>query len=340
MSTAFWVRPTGDLDAVACAALEAGADGVIVDPEDADAVETVGRLPVAPLEGTSADLSGQTAHFARIEDPDDQEDARALLGSVDVIVVQAADWSIIPLENLIAWAQESPTRLYAEVSTAKEAEVARTTLETGAEGLVLATDDPAIVHAVGSRLDEADAGTIELETATVTGIEEAGMGDRVCVDTTSLLEPDEGLLVGSRSAFLALVASEASEAGYVASRPFRVNAGAVHAYVLGPGNETRYLSEVQAGVPLLAVDRDGTTRRVVTGRAKIERRPMLIITLTAEDDEEATVVLQNAETIRLVTPEGPKSVADLAEGDTVRVHRPHAGGRHFGTAIDETIREV
>ncbi len=340
MTRAFWVRPTDRSEAVAGAALEAGADGVLVDPDAVDEVEGVGRLPVGTIDGDEVALGEATARLVRITEPDDQDAARALLGTVDVIVVQAEDWSIIPLENLIAWAQESPTRLFAEVTSKKEAEVALTTLETGAEGIVLATDDPARVHEVASALPEDEHARLNLEPATVQAIEDADMGDRVCVDTTSLLEPDEGLLVGSRGAFLALVASEATEAGYVASRPFRVNAGAVHGYVLGPDDETRYLSEVRAGVDLLAVDREGTTRRVVTGRAKVERRPMLLVTLAAEDGEEGTVVLQNAETIRLVTPDGPTSISELSEGDTVLAHRAHAGGRHFGTAIDETIREV
>jgi len=274
----------------------------------------------------------------RVDDPEDQDAAKKLVGEVDAIVVETSDWSIIPLENLIAWAQGTNTRLFARVSDAEAAEIALTTLETGTDGLLLSTDDAATVHEVAS-LATADTGTIALVEGTITNVEPAGMGDRVCVDTTSLLDPQEGLLVGSRSAFLALVASEATEGGYVASRPFRVNAGAVHGYVQAPDDETRYLSEVRAGTRLLAVDRDGRTREVTTGRAKIERRPMLIVEIET-DDAEGTLVLQNAETIRLVTPDGLASVADIAEGDTVLVHPAHEGGRHFGEAIEETVREV
>ena len=49
--------------------------------------------------------------------------------------------------------------------------------------------------------------------------------------------------------------------------------------------------------------------------------------------------LQNAETIRLVTPEGkPVSVVALQEGDTVLVSTDVAG-RHFGMRIAEEIKE-
>jgi 3-dehydroquinate synthase II len=73
------------------------------------------------------------------------------------------------------------------------------------------------------------------------------MGDRVCVDTCNLMISGEGMLVGSQSCGLFLVNSEADEVHpYVASRPFRVNAGAVHAYVL-VGEKTKYLCELEAG---------------------------------------------------------------------------------------------
>lgn len=338
MTRPFWVTPTRRLDEVAGAALEAGADGVIVADDDTDQVEHVGRLPIATRTDQTVTFPQAEGRIVRIDDPEDQEAARALLGKVDILIVRTGDWTIIPLENLIAWAQESPTQLFAEVQTPEDAELALTTLETGVEGIVLATDKPATVHAAATHLSPTQDEALTLEPAQVDRIEDAGMGDRVCVDTTSLLNPEEGLLVGSQSGLLALVASEATEGGYVASRPFRVNAGAVHAYTLAPDGATRYLSEVQAGVPLLAVDRDGATRRVVTGRAKIERRPMLLIRVTIDGDA-GTLVVQNAETIRLVTPEGLTSVAQLDPGDTVLVHRPEATGRHFGQAIDETIEE-
>jgi len=337
MAAELWVQPTGRLDEVAGAALEAGADRVVTTPEEAEEVASVGRVPLAHREGDTIELGDRRARIVTIEDPDDQEQARKLAGEVDTLVVAASDWSIIPLENLLAWTGDG-TDLFARVETADEAEIALTTLETGADGILLATDDPARVHEVASRIDR-EGGLLELARAEVTAIEPAGMGDRVCVDTTSLLEPDEGLLVGSRSAFLALVASEATEAGYVSSRPFRVNAGAVHGYALAPDDETRYLSEVRAGTELTAVDREGNTRTVTTGRAKIERRPMLLVEL-ATDDAEGSLVLQNAETIRLVTPQGPTSVAELDDGDEVLVHEAHEGGRHFGQAIEETVQEV
>ena len=45
----------------------------------------------------------------------------------------------------------------------------------------------------------------------------------------------EGILVGNTASGFFLVHSESIDNPYVASRPFRGNAGAVHAYTLAPG---------------------------------------------------------------------------------------------------------
>jgi 3-dehydroquinate synthase II len=52
-----------------------------------------------------------------------------------------------------------------------------------------------------------------------------------------------------------------------------------------------------------------------------------------------SLILQNAETIRLVTPDGNAlSVVNLALGDQI-MGCVLEGGRHFGMAVKETIRE-
>lgn len=65
------------------------------------------------------------------------------------------------------------------------------------------------------------------------------------------------------------------ESSYINSRPFRVNAGAVHAYVQVPGQRTGYLSEMCAGREVVVVDGYGNSRTSVVGRAKVEKRPMV-----------------------------------------------------------------
>ena len=70
----------------------------------------------------------------------------------------------------------------------------------------------------------------------------------------------------------------------------------------------------------------------------MERRPLVLVE-AEEKDETISVILQNAETIRLVQPEGRAiSLIDLKEGSEVLVYR-EKGGRHFGVQIDEAILE-
>ena len=172
----------------------------------------------------------------------------------------------------------------------------------------------------------------------MTSVTQSAMGDRVCVDTCSLFNVGEGMLIGSQSSSLFLVHSETIETPYVAKRPFRVNAGPVHAYTLLPNGKTKYLSELLAGDKVLAVDYQGNTSTLVVGRVKIEKRPLILVEAEHKKTRFRTL-LQNAETIRLVGKNGePISVAKLKEGDKVLV-RKESTGRHFGMQINESIEE-
>ncbi len=53
---------------------------------------------------------------------------------------------------------------------------------------------------------------------------------------------------------------------------------------------------------------------------------------------EYSVILQNAETIKLVTKDGAKSVTGIVPGDRV-LAKLESGGRHFGMAVEESITE-
>jgi 3-dehydroquinate synthase II len=60
---------------------------------------------------------------------------------------------------------------------------------------------------------------------------------------------------------------------------------------------------------------------------------------TKDGVREGQVFLQNAETIRVVTPEGePVSVVKVKPGDKLLVRTDQAG-RHFGMRITEEIKE-
>jgi len=294
----------------------------------------------------SADLStlrreeGPRGAYVRILDEPYETFAEAAAGEADYTIVVGEDWTIIPLENLIARVGDE-THLVAGVTSAEEAETAFETLDVGAEGVLLDTDDPGEIRDTVAVRDAADREHLDLAWGEVTDVERVGAADRVCVDTASLMDHDEGMLVGSMSRGLVFVHAETADSPYVASRPFRVNAGAVHAYVRTPGGETKYLSELESGDEVLVADTAGNTREAVVGRAKIERRPMFRVRVAVETDDgtdEVETLLQNAETIKVATREGRTAVTDLEAGQELLLYyEPTA--RHFGEAIDERIIE-
>jgi len=263
--------------------------------------------------------------------------AEAAAEAADYTIVVGADWKIIPLENLIARIG-GETALVAGVQSAEEARTAFETLELGADAVLLDSDDPDEIRGTVAVRDEVDRERLALEWATVTAIEPTGMADRVCVDTGSLMDHDEGMLVGSMSRGLFFVHAETAESPYVASRPFRVNAGAVHAYVRTPGGGTKYLAELKSGDEVQVTDREGHTRETVVGRAKIEKRPMFRVEAETESGDRIETLLQNAETIKVATPDGRTAVTDLEVGDEVLVFLD-SGGRHFGESVEESIIE-
>jgi 3-dehydroquinate synthase II len=306
--------------------------------KDPGVLAQLARFDAVRLDGDRLLRGGKVVgHRVEVASPKDQDAARARIGVDEVLLVAAKDWAIIPLENLLAALQGTRTKLFAEVSTAEEARTFLTTLEVGVHGVVLRPRAREEVQRLRDVLDALDGEAVALAKAEVVEVRSLGLGDRVCIDTCSLMKPGEGILVGSQSGGLFLVHSEAVESGYVAARPFRVNAGPVHAYALLPGGKTKYLSELAMGDEVLVVGPDGKARRAVVGRIKIETRPLLLVKAKVGEREVATV-LQNAETIRLVTPQGPRSVSLLQEGDEVLVRLDDLG-RHFGMAIRETIVE-
>lgn len=62
---------------------------------------------------------------------------------------------------------------------------------------------------------------------------------------------------------------QCAESAYINSRPFRVNAGPVHAYTAAQGGKTSYLAELKAGQDVMVVDAEGTPRTEVVGRCKV-----------------------------------------------------------------------
>ena len=283
--------------------------------------------------------NGETvAAFVIITDKKHEQLASELGKVVDYLILLSEDWTVIPLENIIAGLQSENVKIIAAVSTVEEAKVALETLEVGTDGVIFEPKNFQQIKEMANLIENISQESYQLKEATITNIKPLGTGDRVCIDTTSMMIPGEGMLIGSYSKAMFLVHSESLESEYVASRPFRVNAGPVQAYIMVPGNKTRYLSELEAGDSVLVVDKNGKTRESIVGRCKIEKRPLILLEAKYEDIKIKSL-LQNAETIRVVSSKGEAvSVSDLQAGDKVKVFIDDSA-RHFGMAIDETIIE-
>ncbi len=313
--------------------------------QDSQASDRNGKLNITFLaqlnEKKVADLKKEgkkTAYRVTIKGKEDENNAaKAADLGIDYVIIDCLDWRVIPLENLIAKGRGKST-LLAEVATAEDAKIVLEALELGTDGVVLKTSDLAelekTIKVVKNSLPK-----MSLTVAKILSVKTIGSGARVCVDTVDLMSPGEGMLVGCQSAGFFLVEAEVSENPYVQSRPFRVNAGPASHYTLTSIEGTRYLSELKAGDEVLIVSRDGRVRITNVGRSKIEFRPLILIEALAGDTKIKTI-LQNAETIRVVTPTASKPVTELKVNDEVLVHVAAKGGRHFGISVpEETVIE-
>lgn len=330
MPKRFWVRIPRWNKSLVTTALEAGAEAVVPPRGKCADVKALGIITTV---GADGDLKpGEDLFEVTIRSKKDEE--RALRLPADkFLVVRTSDWKVIPLENLVA----ARGRLIAEVSSAREAKLALEIMEKGTEGVLLRTEDPREIVRT-ARLVQQGQERYPLVKAKVLEVRQLGMGDRVCIDTCTRMAPGEGMLVGNSSAGMFLVHAENVETPYCATRPFRVNAGAVHAYVQVPDGLTRYLADLKAGDPVQVVNAAGHAQTAYVGRCKTERRPLLLVT-AEHGGKQISLILQNAETIRLTRPDGrPLSVAQIKKGSEVLAYQEEAG-RHFGMKVDETIQE-
>jgi 3-amino-4-hydroxybenzoic acid synthase len=303
-------------------------------PERVTVTEITDRAGLDRLPRTEENTAG----WVDVRDDRSLQLACAAAVALPYTVVRFADPTKIPLEIVLAAADRSPGRLVTVCADLEEAGIVLDVLERGSEGVLLAPGSAAEVFAL-ARLLTAGSPELELTTLTVDGIEHLGLGDRVCVDTCSHFAEDEGILVGSFSTGFILCCSETHPLPYMPTRPFRVNAGALHSYVLGPDNRTNYLSELRSGGTVLAVNAEGRTRRVVVGRAKLESRPLLIITAHAGDGTVVSLTVQDDWHVRVLGPGGKvRNVTELQLGDELLGHLA-TDQRHVGLPIGEFCKE-
>ncbi|MEU0196520.1 3-dehydroquinate synthase II family protein [Streptomyces afghaniensis] len=309
-------------------------------PDDVSAAEIV-ILPgdvASRAELAKAHPEVEFGRFVEIVDAESLEEACTAARTERWSLLSFRDPTKIPLEIIIAAAAGSSGSIMTRVADVSEAEVVFGCLELGSDGVLM----PA--RAVGDatalkRAAVAPVGKIELVGLEVTATTHIGMGERACVDTCSYLGKDEGILVGSHSKGMVLCVSETHPLPYMPTRPFRVNAGAIHSYTVGQHGRTSYLSELGTGSKVLAVDVAGRTRVVAVGRVKIETRPLISIDAVAPDGRQVNLILQDDWHVRVLGPGGAVlNSTELRPGDRILGHLPTTD-RHVGYPIDEFCLE-
>jgi 3-dehydroquinate synthase II len=325
-----WIKASPWKKEIVTTALESGADAIVVPKGYTSKVKKLGVMTTIAPDG-DLKLDKDVVEW-EIKGKADEE--RILkLSKTKKVIVKTRDWTVIPLENLIA----QTGNLIVEVKNTTEAKTMMKVLEKGVDGVLLNTRD---IHEIKKTIKVVKdvSERVPLQIAQVTRVQPLGMGDRVCIDTCTNMTIGEGMLTGNSSGGLFLVHSESIENPYVEPRPFRVNAGPVHAYVRVPDGKTRYLSELKSGDEATIVNHRGLCQKSVIGRIKVEKRPLMLVEAECKKKTIATI-LQNAETIRLTQPNGnPLSVVDLKKGSKILAFIEEAG-RHFGMKIKETITE-
>ncbi len=371
----FDARGLGEGDtSVLDAAYQSGCSTVLLGPEQQDRVmtakarvvyvekpEQLERLApdvqvLTPDEGVleRARQAGRKAgYFMSVKDLESQfaRCRQIVLRGYDFVVIDMHHATYIPFELLLAEAEGLPTRilrlvpihgLQGTVDEVHQAMNAFGTLESGVD-VVFGTRDALDVKRLDAQVEQALRGSLRLVEAEVTSVEHTGLGHRACVDTTTLMTAEEGMLAGSTGWGGLFVCSETHYLPHMNLREFRINAGGVHSYVWGPNGVAVYLSELQAGSPALAVDVEGRTRVVTVGRVKIERRPLLLIRARVRPDDppEAYIktFLQNDWHVRLMGADRKVRNSTLVRPGDRLLAFADVPGRHTGIRVSETIVE-
>lgn len=305
------------------------ADIVIIDPR---------QHAVTPDQLANRYPQIQFGRFVEISDAPTLETACRSATEDTWSLLHFRDPTKIPLEIVLAAADSARGSLITVVRDPEEAQIVFGVLERGSDGVMMAAAGVGDASAL-KKATTGGAEPLSLVELGVTGITHVGMGERACVDTCSYFAKDEGILVGSHSKGMALCASETHPLPYMPTRPFRVNAGAIHSYTLSKDGRTSYLSELRSGGKVLAVSAKGETRLVTVGRVKIESRPLLQVDAVAPDGSQVNLIVQDDWHVRLLGPGGAVlNSTELTKDDRLLGYLP-PDERHVGFPIDEYCLE-
>ncbi len=279
-----------------------------------------------------------------------QDFAKGLVGLAQWIILEFDNWKMIPIENLIAICDGTGTKIAAKITKSVDVPGAAFALDIGIDAILINPKKELIDAAKIAKFqrqeqyqeysanDEYDEQII-LASSVISSVSNIKNSARYCIDLTTVLQVGEGVLVGSSASSLALIHGETIPSEFVPTRPFRINAGSPHSYILMNDGKTKYISELKSGDEICIVKENGECRSGTIGRLKIEKRPFLQICWENNNDKPSNIFLQQAETVKLVCPNNQiVAVTEIKPGDKILTYN-NEGQRHIGMKISSDVEE-
>ena len=279
-----------------------------------------------------------------------QDFAKGLVGLAQWIILEFDNWKMIPIENLIAICDGTGTKIAAKITKSVDVPGAAYALDIGIDAILINPKKELIDAAKIAKFqrqeqyqeysanDEYDEQII-LASSVISSVSNIKNSARYCIDLTTVLQVGEGVLVGSSASSLALIHGETIPSEFVPTRPFRINAGSPHSYILMNDGKTKYISELKSGDEICIVKENGECRSGTIGRLKIEKRPFLQICWENNNDKPSNIFLQQAETVKLVCPNNQiVAVTEIKPGDKILTYN-NEGQRHIGMKISSDVEE-
>jgi len=316
MSKELWVRADGtdsweERKELVKTALESGAQTVVVNAGEEKLVRELGKIKVVST-GEDSDIlltddikkiKKSTAFYCEIKSKEDERLIAEAGKTADYVIINAKDWKVIPLENLIA-ELKGKCKILAEAGSESEARLAMETLEIGTDG-VLASADFQEVKKIKKLIDSLSAEKLQLRTVKVTAAS-PGEGDAMAIDTCSILNLGEGLLADNF-----LVHSDTEKTPWMEPAPFRINIG-TNSKIKTPDG-IKKVKELKPGDEILSANFEGRTRRLIVNEITTSKKKMLKV---SADNSELVIPDDSA----LVGRKGKKIPAGkLKPGDEISI---------------------
>ena len=228
-----WVNANPYVKEIAIAALESGAEAVVLPDGHSDTVRQFGRIKTVETSGDLKLRRRRRVHRHQAARP--TRTGPPPYPPASLVVLKMLDWTIIPIENS---ATRRGGNLIVQVENSDQARLMVEILEKGVDGVLLNTtnvndqETAQIVHGVSEKV-----GLVEAVVATVRQ-RRHGRPRLPGHPPAPQMTVGEGMLVGNTASGFFLVHLNRSTTP-TSRRVPSVSTRAVHAYAMAPGGKTK-----------------------------------------------------------------------------------------------------